>query len=48
VRRAELEVEQANDELQEQLDLWESKKKDYQRRLIQAHLVKGALAASQR
>jgi hypothetical protein len=39
-------VERARKEVEDQLALWEKKKNDYQRRLIQAHLVKGALAAS--
>ena len=46
MHRAENEVQRASKELEEQLALWESRKKDYQRRLIQAHLVKGAMAAS--
>jgi hypothetical protein len=44
MRRAEQEVQRATDELQEQLNLWEKRRADYQRRLIQAHLVKGALS----
>ena len=46
IRRAGDEVERASKELEEQLALWERRKKDYQRRLIQAHLVKGAMAAA--
>jgi hypothetical protein len=46
IRRAEREVQRASKELEEQLALWESRKKDYQRRLVQAHLVKGAMAAA--
>ena len=44
--RADDEVQRARRELEEQLALWETKKKDYQRRLIQAHLVKGGIAAA--
>jgi hypothetical protein len=46
MRRAEHEVQRASKELEEQLALRESRKKDYQRRLVQAHLVKGAMAAA--
>jgi hypothetical protein len=46
MRRAEQEVQRASRELEEQLSLWERRKKDYQRRLVQAHLVRGAIAAA--
>jgi tetratricopeptide (TPR) repeat protein len=46
MHRAEDEVQRASKELEEQLALWESTKKDYQHRLIQAHLVKGAISAA--
>jgi tetratricopeptide (TPR) repeat protein len=45
MQRAEQEVERATTELQQQLDLWDQRKRDYQHRLMQAYLVKGALAA---
>lgn len=44
IDRAEEEVQRATTELEEQLSLWDAKKSDYQRRLIQALLVKGAIA----
>jgi len=44
--RAERELQRASKELEEQLNLWESRKKDYERRLVQAHLIKGAIAAA--
>lgn len=46
IQRADNEIQRASQELEEQLALWEQRKKDYQRRLIQAHLVKGAIAAA--
>jgi hypothetical protein len=45
-RRAEQEVQRAATELQEQLAVWDQRKRDYQHRLVQAYLVKGALAAA--
>lgn len=45
-RRADAEVDRASRILEEQLELWGHRKRDYQRRLIQAHLVKGALAVA--
>ena len=46
IRRAEQEVDEASKELENQLRLWELAKKKYQRRLIQAYLVKGAILAA--
>ena len=44
--RAAREIDATLDELKSQLDLWDKKKIDYERKKAHAHLLKGALAAA--